>query len=198
MEGSRTGEMKIVYQESKPKTCQNTKQNARQPSPLLPTPWAPAAHKPSAELSVHSQQFRDTHLESQCCKAQKPNLGVWKRAGEDSNHVHFRWCKDRLSTSSSVLTKTFPHWTPGSALNGHQWRKSTSPSHSNLLRMDFPGHRSRAELNLINVLRLRRACTSFLFRDLASGSVLRDHPLFYLLVRYVLSFSPCSLPSPSL
>lgn len=63
--------------------------------------------------------------------------------------------------------------------------------------MDFCGHRSRAELNLINVLRLWRACTSFVFRDLAPGSVLRDHPLFYLLVRSVLSFSTCSLPSPS-
>lgn len=68
MEGSRTREMKIVYQESKPKTCQNTKQKCKTAFSLTPTPWAPASHKPSAELSVQSailgHPFQDPELQS--------------------------------------------------------------------------------------------------------------------------------------
>lgn len=51
MEGSRTGGMKIVYQESKPKTCQNPAKCTAAFSHTA-TPQAPAAHQPSAELSA--------------------------------------------------------------------------------------------------------------------------------------------------
>lgn len=61
---------------------------------------------------------------------------------------------------------SFLHWTPGSALKGHQQRMATTPSHSNLLPMDFPVHRPKAELDIIDILRLQRAHTSFIFSDL--------------------------------
>lgn len=159
--------MKIVYQESKPKTCQNTKQKCKTAFSLTPTPWAPASHKPPAELSVQSailgHPFRDPELQSTTAKF----------GGVEQNGGGQQPCPFQMVTEHLLLCPgqdSFPHRTPGSAPKGHQWRTATTPSHSNLLPMDFLVHRSRAELDIINVLRLQRARTSSIFRELAVHS----------------------------
>lgn len=74
MEGSRTGEMKIVYRESKPKTCQNTQQNARQPSPLLQPHGL--QHPTSHQLSCqHPQQLQDTQTQAPELQSTKSKPG---------------------------------------------------------------------------------------------------------------------------